>query len=317
MRPRSRTATTILVAAGLALAASALAAAAGWGAAPPTILPGTGLAAGVAASLAPSIGLGPAAEEAPQYWRRRRRAPPRYPDPGVPIDDAFVFARVEYTSVRGEPLGTGWTTDYPDGDANFMSRWDEFTTSRVNRTSTGYPEHVVVTLYDEELFSYPFIFMSDVGTVGFDEIEVERLRSYLLRGGFLWVDDFWGWRAWEQWERQIRRVLPAVDYPLIDIPPDHPIRQMMYNVETVPQIPSIQWWRRSGRYTTSERGEESAVPHFRAIVDDNDRILVMISHNTDIADGWERENDDWDFFDRFSSPAYAVGLNVVLYARTH
>ena len=216
---------------------------------------------------------------AAQYYRRRgrRRTPPRYPDPNAPIDSSFVFARVEYTSVRYEDLGTGWTTDYPNGDRNFMRRFEEFTTSPISWDG-GYPNHVVVTLYDEELFKYPFIFMSDVGTIGLDSFEVERLLDILV---------------------------------------DHPLRQILYPVDEIPQIPSIQWYRQSGGYTTSERGRESATPHLRSISDENGRIMVLMSHNTDIADGWERENEDFDFFTRFSYPSYAVGINVILYARSH
>ncbi len=253
---------------------------------------------------------------APQYGRRRRAAP-RFPDPNAPIDGDFVFARVLYQSTRYEPLGQGWFTDYPEGDKNFMSRFDEFTTAHVRRTSFGTPDHVVVTLHDEELFKYPFIFMSDVGTVGFDSVEVERLREYLLKGGFLWVDDFWGWQAWDQWRREIGRVLPPEEYPILDVPPEHPLRQMLYDVAEIPQIPSIQWWRRSGRVTTSERGADSATPHLRSISDSSGRVLVLMSHNTDIADGWERENEDFEFFDRFSFPAYAVGINVGVFVMSH
>jgi hypothetical protein len=91
---------------------------------------------------------------------------------------------------------------------------------------------------------------------------------------------------------------------------------MLYPIESIPQIPSIQWWRRSGRYTTSERGAESATPHLRGISDSEGRLLVLMSHNTDIADGWERENEDFEFFKSFSFPAYAVGINVGLYSMT-
>jgi hypothetical protein len=222
-----------------------------------------------------------------------------------------------YQSVRSEDLGQGWYTDYPDGDTNYMSRFDEFTTTPVEYTDTGYPDHVVLTLYDEELFNYPFAFMSDVGTVGFDDVEVERLREYLLKGGFLWVDDFWGWAAWDQWTHEIGKALSPAEYPIFDIPPDHPIRQMLYPIDEIPQIPSIQWWRGSGRFTTSERGAESATPHLRGIADPNGRLLVLMSHNTDIADGWERENEDFEFFENFSFPAYAVGINVGIYSMSH
>lgn len=274
-------------------------------------------AAGLFAPIGEPTAADPTTAPATQYGRWRWRTPPRYPDPLAPADGEFVFARIEYQSVRYEALGQGWYTDYPEGDKNFMNRFGEFTTAQVSRTSSGYPNHVVVTLYDEELFKYPFIFMSDVGTVGFDSVEVERLREYLLKGGFLWVDDFWGWLAWDQWRREIGRVLPPDEYPILDIPPEHPVRQMLYDIAEIPQIPSIQWWRSTGRYTTSERGAESATPHLRGISDKNGRLLVLMSHNTDIADGWERENDDFDFFDKFSFPAYAIGINVGVYVMSH
>jgi len=285
----------------------------------PTSRPGsaeTGPARG-SGHLVTAVGAGSAGPAAvtPQF-RRRRRTPPRYPDPNAPNDGSFSFARVMYTSVRYEALGQGWYTDYPEGDKNYMSRLQEFTLTHVRGLPAGYPDHVVLTLYDEELFKYPFIFMSDVGTIGLDEVEVERLRAYLLKGGFLWVDDFWGNAAWDQWSREIGRVLPPAEYPILDIPPDHPIRQMLYPVDKFPQIPSIQWWRSTGRYSTSERGAESATPHMRGISDHNGRLMVLMSHNTDIADGWERENEDFAFFENFSFPAYAVGINVALYSMT-
>ena len=91
----------------------------------------------------------------------------------------------------------------------------------------------------------------------------------------------------------------------------------MYDVHEVPQIPSIQFWRRSGRSSTSERGPDSAEPHLRGIQDKEGRIIVVMTHNTDIADGWEREAEDDQFFFLFSPQSYALGINIVLYAFTH
>jgi hypothetical protein len=301
--------------AGMVLAGNALGAGRFFMLAPPATVAAKVARAGWPART-PGLGAEGAANAAAQYGRYSRRAP-RYPDPNAPIDGSFVFARVQYREVVREPLGQGWATDYPNGDRNFMSRLEEFTYAPVGKSPGGYPNHVVVTLYDEELFDYPFIFMSDVGTIGLDALEVERLREYLLRGGFLWVDDFWGFRAWDRWEREIGRVLSPVDYPIFDIEAEHPIRQMLYPVEEIPQIPSIQWWRRSGGYTTSERGYESETPHLRGISNKSGRLMVLMSHNTDIADGWERENEDWAFFQSFSFPAYAVGINVALYVMSH
>jgi hypothetical protein len=254
-----------------------------------------------------------------QSWDGRgwRRAPPRFPDAATLADRRFIFCRVLYTSVRSEWLGQGWATDYPDADANFMRRFAEFTKVHVSIDGEGRANHVVVELTDDALFSFPFIFMSDIGTMGLTEEEAARLRAYLLKGGFLFVDDFWGWRAWENWEREIAKVLPPEEYPIFDIPPEHPVLHALYDVYRIPQIPSIQYWRRSGGGDTSERGAESAIPHLRGIEDRYGRLMVIMSHNTDIADGWERENEEYEFFHRFSPDAYALGINIVLYALTH
>lgn len=244
-----------------------------------------------------------------------RRAPTF--SPSQADTPGFMFCRLAYTSVRREPLGQGWFTDYPDSDRNFMVRFSELTTAPVSRFADGKVYHAVVTLDSEELFRCPFLFMSDAGTAGLSSGELERLGRWLEQGGFLWVDDFWGPRAWQQWVDQLRRVLPEDEYPIQEIDVDHPMLRTQYNVPRVPQVPSIQFWRRSGRRATSERGAQTARAHLRGIFDSTGRILVLMSFNTDIADGWEREGEDDEFFYNFSPAAYGLGINVVLYALTH
>lgn len=236
-------------------------------------------------------------------------APSQAPQP------AFTFCRVAYRSVRREWLGQGWVTDYPDSDHNFTLRFSELTTAPVSRWDDNRVFHAVVSLTDEELYRCPFVFMSDVGSAGLSSEETRALREYLLRGGFLWADDFWGNAAWSYWSTELARVLP--EYAIVDVPLDHPMLRTLYDVPELPQVPSIQFWRRSGRSGTSERGAESAEPHLRAIFDDEGRVLVVMTHNTDIADGWEREGEDDEFFYNFSPAAYGLGINIVLYALTH
>jgi len=262
------------------------------------------------------LALGTAAPATAQWGWRTRRAPPRYYDNEARSTPGFMFCRLMYRSVRGESLGHGWDTDYPGSDENFMLRFSEFTTAPVSRDLEGRPLYIVVRPTDDNLFRCPFVFMSDAGTVGFDPDETERLRAYLLRGGLLYADDFWGTRAWEHWAREIGKVLPSDQFPIIDIPLNHPIFNIQYDVDHVPQIPSIQHWRRSGG-STSERGYDSQEAHLRGIMDDHGRLLVIMSHNTDIADGWEREGEEFDFFHRFSADAYALAINIVLYTMTH
>ncbi len=247
----------------------------------------------------------------------RNRMPPKFPAVGTILDDSFTFCRVLYESVRDERSGYGWNTDYPLSDINFMTRFSQLTTARIPRDGDGVPDHVVVSLLDDTIYRYPYVFMSDVGTMGLNPFEADRLRDYLLKGGILYVDDFWGDLAWEHWEREIGKVLPPDEYPIVDIPMDHEILQTFFTIRKVPQIPSIHHWRRSGGTTTSERGWETRDVHFRGISDHKGRLMVIMTHNTDIADGWEREGEEYEYFYRFSIYSYPVGVNIAIYAMTH
>jgi Domain of unknown function (DUF4159) len=249
------------------------------------------------------------------YGRGYNRVPPRFPKADS-YDGAFSFCRGMYTSARREAGGQGWSTDYPDADVNFSIRFSELTKTRVGRQRTGDPNHIVVQLTDEYLFDCPFLLMADVGTMELNADEVQALRAYLLKGGFLWVDDFWGPWAWAAWEENIGRVLPPAEYPIKDLPPEHPIFRSMFEIAKLPQIPSIQFWRVSGGLT-SERGAESSEPRIRGISDGHDNLMVLMTHNTDISDAWEREGEDPRYFYSFSPDGYAVAINAVLYGLTH
>ena len=131
------------------------------------------------------------------------------------------------------------------------------------------------------------------------------------------VHDFWGDAAWEQWEREFAKVMPPPDYVIEDVPLSDPIFSGQFVVTEVPQITNIGFWRRSRGRETSERGDDSRDAHFRAIRDTRGRIMVVMTHNTDIADSWEREGEDPAFFRQFSPAGYAFGINVLLHAMTH
>jgi hypothetical protein len=229
-------------------------------------------------------------------------------------DRDFVICRLVYTEARR--FGGGWRTDYPLGDRNLSIRFGELTRTRVSRAPDGSPNHYLVRIADDQLFQCPFTIAGDIGSIGIDPDDAIRLRTYLLKGGFLWVDDMWGSAQWEAWSEEIAKVFPPDEYPIEDVPPTDPVFSSQYVVTAMPQIPSIVYWRRSGG-DTSEQGEDSAVPVFRAIRDHHGRIMIAMTHNTDIADAWEREGEDPEFFYSFSPDGYAVGINVVLYAMTH
>ena len=248
-------------------------------------------------------------------FRGFRRVPPRFPTADS-FDGAYTFCRGMYDSDRPEAGGMGWWTDYPDADTNFSIRLSELTKTRISKQPTGEPNHLVVRLTDDALFECPMIEMEDVGTMRLTDEEVTRLREYLLKGGFIYVDDFWGEWAWEQWLEEIGRVLPPKDYPVVNLTPDHPLFRSMFVVQRLPQIPSINFWRRNGG-ATSERGAESAEPDIAGIADTHGRLMVVMTHDTDISDAWEREGEDPRYFYAFSPDGYAVGINIVIYALTH
>jgi hypothetical protein len=225
-----------------------------------------------------------------------------------------MFCRLWYDASRRMRSGLGWSTDYPAADGNFMTRLEELTPTHIERWEGGDPGIAAVRATDPDIFKCPFLFMTDPGSVTFTQAEIEGLRNYLLKGGFLWADDLWGDRAWRYFETEIRRVFP--EHQIEEVTAAHPLFSALYGVKEVPQIPSFQSWQRSGG-KTSEFGAETAVPHIRGIFDQDGRPLVIISFNTDIADGWEREGDVPHFFYNFSPQAYGLGINILIWAMSH
>jgi hypothetical protein len=230
------------------------------------------------------------------------------------FDGRFQFCRVVFSNdFRGD--GHGWDVDFPRAEINLSIRLAELTRASVSRDSYGTPNHLLVRLTDPELYNCPFLMMTEPGGAGFSPAEAEALRDHLLKGGFLWVDDFWGSYAFDWWAGQLRQALPAHEFDIVDLPRDHAMFRMLIQTEGVPQIPSIGHW--ASFRDTSERGADSAEATARAVLDAHGRVMVLMTHNTDLGDSWEREADDPQYFYRFSVPGYAFGINALLYALTH
>lgn len=271
-----------------------------------------GLAAGLA--LAQRYGgRGPGGEYADPNggWVRERGGVPDWEIDPEFEGDVFTFVRVVFDSVRWDGRrGGGWRTDWPASDLNFSFRLQQLTSMQVN------PATRYLKLTDPELFDYPFIYLVEPGALVFSDEEVKALRRYLDNGGFLMVDDFWGQDEWYSFYVEIRRVFP--DREPVELPLEHPIFHCVYDLKQKPQIPSIghaQQGRFSGR--TWER-PDAETPHYKAIFDDDGRMAVIICHNTDLGDGWEREGEDPWYFHQFSEKyAYPLGINIVTYAMTH
>ncbi|MFN9719718.1 MAG: DUF4159 domain-containing protein [Planctomycetota bacterium] len=222
-------------------------------------------------------------------------------------EDVFTFVRVRYQS-RGR---WAWDTDYPDADLNFSYRLQQLTSLHTD------PDGVILELTDPRLFDYPFVYMIEPGYITLTDQERDALRAYLENGGFMMVDDFWGDGEWESFEEEMLRVFPNRRFE--DIPLEHPIFHCVYDLKERPQIPAIGFAQPMANgeiYTAQGPGTEEV--HYRALYDDNGRMIMFVGHNTDLGDGWEREGENQWYFTEFSEKkAYPLGINVIFYAMTN
>lgn len=257
------------------------------------------LAAAALAAAGPALTPSPL-REAPAVRQDERALPPGY---------AFYFTRARYSDFRGPYGGFGgrrrgsWATDYPKADIQFMIGLKRLT------VIDAYDYDNAVALDDPALRKYPVLYAVEVGRMALTPEEVDGLRSYLMAGGFLIVDDFWGTWEWANFEQQIRRVLP--EYPIVDIPMDHPLLSTLYRIDEIVQVPNVWQGRRGG--PTWER--DGYVPALRGIYDDEGRLMVAISWNSDLGDAWEWAEDPW-YPIRFSNFAYQLGVNMIIYGMT-
>ena len=249
-------------------------------------------------------------------WSRGERDPragvPNWDRDEELPNDMFTFARIQYDSWGGGWRGRGkWSVDYPESDLNMSFRLQQLTSLKVD------PEGTVLNLNEDKLFNYPFIYIIEPGQIYFSESEAKSLRKYLLNGGFLMVDDFWGEVEWKNFERQFRRVFPS--RKIVDLPIEHELFQCVFPLKQKPQVPNPRTaMQGASRGITWERWD-AQTPNYRGVYDDHGRLMVVICHNTDLGDGWEEESraGEW-YFKEFSEPkAYPMGINIIFYSMTH
>ncbi|NIP60539.1 MAG: DUF4159 domain-containing protein, partial [Gemmatimonadetes bacterium] len=220
-------------------------------------------------------------------------------------DHQFHFTRAVYSSGLGSYRRfRSWATDFPKADRQFLTVLRD-----VLPLLDASPDENPVRLDDPELRRYPFLYALEVGYMSLTDAEVEGLRNYLLAGGFLVVDDFWGSREWANFEREMRRVFP--DRPIVELELDHPIFHVFYDVEEILQVPNVGNARWGGQ--THER--DGYVPHVRGIHDEKGRLMVVINWNTDLGDAWEWSEQPFYPFE-YSSYAYKMAANFIIYAMT-
>jgi hypothetical protein len=238
----------------------------------------------------------------------------------------FAFARLMYQSNDGWRRGrrdSRWTIDFPQADLNLSYRLQQLTSLKVK------PNPTTIPITREALAHYPFVYMVEPGGLALNEDEAAALRSYLLAGGFLMVDDFWGESEWANFYREFRRVFPELppnlpqntpgaETPTVslkELPIEHPIFNCVFELREKPQMPTINWYLRTG--LTYERTDAQEV-HYKGVFDAKGRMMAIICHNTDLGDGWEREGVDDRYFERFSeAQAYPMAINILFYAMTN
>ncbi len=238
---------------------------------------------------------------------------PEWTNPKAFERDVFTFTRVQYDSGGySRRRGGGWSTDLPDADLNLSYRLQQMTSMKVSSDGR------IIQLTDPELMNYPWIYIVEPGGLGLSDEEVVALRKYLENGGFLMFDDFWGESAWQNVEREMKRVLPNRSFG--ELPLDHPLYSCVFQIKAKAQVPNVGTGEQS-QYTgvTWENHDgDSQTVHHRAIHDDKGRMMVIATHNTDNGDGWEREGEYEYYFKNFSEKvAYPLGINIIFYVMTH
>lgn len=227
--------------------------------------------------------------------------------PGEQVGDAGLphelhFTRVVYTSLRWE--FPSWQVDFPKADRQFVIGLERLTV--IDAAGDENP----VRLDDPQLRRYPILYAVEVGYMALTEAERRGLREFLLAGGLLIADDFWGSREWDQFEREIRTVLP--EYPIFDLSLDHPLLHAFYDIPEIVQVPNVHQGRAGG--PTWER--DGFFPALRGISDENGRLMVAIIWNSDLGDAWEWAEDPY-YPLSYSNFAYRLGVNLFVYGMSH
>jgi hypothetical protein len=208
-----------------------------------------------------------------------------------------------------------WETDFPEGDDNFSHRLSQLTRIQTAKFASSR------MLTAPDLGDFPLLYMSDPGYMVVTAEEKAAFRNYLANGGFVWVDDFWGDAEWQQFADVMRQVLPGREWRVLAA--DHPIFHTVFDLnDGMPQIPALPFASPGGSTAEAPNAHKFPAgsleePQMRAWLDDDGRIMVLATHNTDVGDGWEREAYGEWYFETFSTKSYMVGVNVVVYAMTH
>jgi hypothetical protein len=233
----------------------------------------------------------------------RGQSPQAHP----PAEAEFYFVRLAYSNSSafgfGRRFRPSWLTDAPAAETHLLQGL-----GRLTRLALG-PEGRAVDLASDEVMDYPWIYAVEVGHWQLSEEEAARLREYLLRGGFLVVDDFWGTYEWSVFLESMQRVFP--DRRIVELEDDNEVLHLLYELKRDIQIPGVSYV-----YTGVTWQRDGTVPHWRGIYDDEGRLMVAINFNMDLGDAWEHA-DNPAYPEPMTTLAYRFAINYILYAMTH
>jgi len=242
-----------------------------------------------------------------------------------PADEEFTFSRLIFNDNQvaiqnlGDRIGyPHWQADCSESEPHFIAALKRLTRLDTNTDSQS------IFLLDDRVFDYPMLYVVEAGFASFSQPEADNLREYLLRGGFLLVDDFHGSYQWEQFESWMGQVFP--DRPIVDIPPEHEIFNVHFDIDEFIQIPGLralclnpgETWELPIEKTSAvnESNTSRQQPRWRGVLDDDGRVMSIINWNMDLGDAWEHADME-EYSALYTATAYRLGVNYVIYSMTH
>ena len=262
----------------------------------------------LAALLVPSVAQRPF-DQFGNNFRNRRPPSSSAPEGGASFGE-FTFVRTIYQSpFRGggrRSYGGGtWTTDYPEADNNFIVGLREWAGTNLKIA----PRPEALEILDDRIFDYPILYIVEPGFMDLSNEQAARLREYIMRGGFIFLDDFWGEYEWQNVQEQFHKIVP--EFPIKELALSHPIFHAYLDVDEIVQVPNVY---NAQRGITSEKG--GVTPYYMGIENKNGRLVAFMARNSDLGDAWEWINEP-SYPVKYGLPAYKVGINVVIYAMSH
>ena len=216
----------------------------------------------------------------------------------------FQLIRLRYNNhPQFSNFRSSWLTDAPEAETHLLNGIKRLTRIDTASDSVGLP------IMDDRLFDYPFLYAVEVGHWALSDAEAQRLRDYLLRGGFLIVDDFHGTQEWNLFADSMQKVFP--DRPIVDLANKDAVFHVLFDVDQRVQIPNVR-----GAISGQSWEKDGFTPHWRGIFDDEGRLMVGINFNMDLGDAWEHA-DNPQYPQPLTLLAYHFGIDYILYSMTH